>query len=96
MMIRITEAHALPEHRLHIKFSDATEGDVDLSGLAGDGVFAAWEDPFFFERVCVSPTGRSLEWNDSIDICADALYLRLTGKEIQELFPRLEREELRA
>ncbi len=95
-MIKIIEARALPEQRLYIKFSDATEGAVDLSDLAESGVFAAWNDPVVFEQVRISSTRRSLEWDDSLDICADALYLRLTGKAAHELFPRLAHEEMRA
>jgi hypothetical protein len=35
---------------------------------------------------------RSLNWFDEIDIDADSLYLRLTGKKPEELFPALKEE----
>jgi hypothetical protein len=50
-MIKIIEARVLDSYRLCVKFSDGVEGEVDLSALAGQGVFAAWSDPAFFERV---------------------------------------------
>jgi hypothetical protein len=95
-MIKIVEAHVLDSYCLHVKFSDGAEGEVDLSALAGQGVFAAWNDPAFFKRVKVSSSGRSLEWGDQIDLSADSLYLNLTGKTVQELFPKLATEGVRA
>jgi hypothetical protein len=95
-MIKIIEAHVLGSYRLYVKFSDGVEGEVDLSALAGHGVFAAWSDPAFFERVQVGSSGRSLEWSNQIDLSADSLYLNLTGKTVQELFPKLATEEVRA
>ncbi|HYG79151.1 MAG TPA: DUF2442 domain-containing protein [Pyrinomonadaceae bacterium] len=95
-MIRIVEARALGPFRLHVKFSDGAEGEVDLSALARQGVFAAWDDPAFFERVRIGSSGRSLDWGEQIDISADSLYLSLTGKTAQELFPKLAPEGVRA
>ena len=95
-MIKIIEARALDPYRLYVKFSDGVEGTVDLSTWAGKGVFAAWDDPAFFARFQINSTGRSLEWGDQIDLCADSLYLSLTGRTVQELFPKLEHEGMRA
>jgi len=45
-----------------------------FSHLAGHGVFAAFTDPAFFAKAHVGARGRSLEWPDGIDFCADALW----------------------
>lgn len=95
-MIKILEARALNPYRLYVKFSDGVEGEVNLSAWAGQGVFAAWDDPSFFEQVRITSTGRSLEWGDRIDLCADSLYMDLTGRTVQELFPKLAHEATRA
>ncbi len=95
-MIKIIEARALDPYRLYVKFSDGTEGAIDLSALAGKGVFASWDDPTFFQQVQINLTGRSLEWGNLIDLCADSLYLSLTGRDVQELFPNLAHEGMRA
>ena len=95
-MIKIVEARALDAFRLHVKFSDGAEGEVDLAALAGQGVFAAWDDPAFFGRVRIGSSGRSLDWGEQIDISADSLYLSLTGKTAQDLFPKLAAEGVRA
>jgi hypothetical protein len=67
------------------------EGCVDLSELAGQGVFKAWEDEKFFRQVHVGPA-RQIRWNDEIELCPDAIYLKLTGKTPEDLFPNLRRE----
>lgn len=42
--------------------------------IAGGGVFAALADPAVFSQVRVGERGRSLEWPDEVDLCADALW----------------------
>jgi Protein of unknown function (DUF2442) len=95
-MIKIIEARVLDFFRLYVKFSDGVEGEVDLSALAGQGVFAAWDDRAFFEQLQIGSSGRSLDWGDQIDLSADSLYLNVTGKTAQELFPKLATEGMRA
>ena len=95
-MIKIIEARVLDNYRLYLKFSDGAEGEVDLSDLAGQGVFAAWNDTRFFEQAQIGSAGRSLDWGNQIDLCADTLYMSVTRQTAQELFPKLAREEMRA
>ena len=85
-MIRPVEAAAREGCRIWLRYDDGASGDVDLSRLAGRDVFAAWSDRAFFERVHITPH-RSIAWSDEIELCADALYLRLTGKTVEELMP---------
>lgn len=63
-------------------------GEVDLSHLVGKGVFQLWTDPKAFEEVTIG-SGGEVRWSDAVDLCADALYLELTGKRADELFPNL-------
>lgn len=70
-----------------IKYSDGVGGIVDLSHLAGDGVFKAWVDRSLFENVSIT-SYQSIIWgteDDELELCADALYLQLTGKTIEEV-----------
>ena len=62
-----------------LSYDDGVSGAVDLSHLAGQGVFAAWHDRAFFEAVRLSESG-GITWGNDIDLCPDDLYLRLTGK----------------
>jgi hypothetical protein len=43
-LIRPTTVVALPGYRIYLEFADGTKGEVDLSRLAGNGVFRPWED----------------------------------------------------
>lgn len=63
-------------------------GIVDLSENVGKGVFALWLDPVFFKQIAIGSFGE-LVWSDKIDLCPDALYLKVTGKKPDDLFPAL-------
>ena len=78
-MVRALEVEARDSRRIWLRYSDGSKGEVDLSDVAGRGVFRAWDAPGVFEAVHVAPHG-AVAWNDEIELCADALYLDLTGK----------------
>ena len=94
-MFKIVEVKALHDYRLWLRYEDGVEGEVELSDLAGQGVFAAWNDRRFFEDVHIDNSG-ALAWGDQLDLCPDALYLRLTGKTPDEVFPKLKSREVHA
>ena len=79
---------ALPKYKLRVEYADGVSGEVDLSHLVGKGVFAAWNDPTAFEAVGIGDSGQ-LAWSDEIDLCSDAIYLEITGKSAEDLFPSL-------
>jgi hypothetical protein len=76
------------DFRLFVKYDDGTHGEVDLSSYVGRGVFSAWKEPGVFEKVVLTEAGHP-EWPGGLDLCPDALYLQLTGKRAEELFPAL-------
>jgi Protein of unknown function (DUF2442) len=85
---KIVEVQALENYRLRIKFTDGVVGEVDLSHLAGKGVFTPWNQYENFRNVSIV-NGRWLAWSDEIDMDADTLYLKITKKTPEELFPLL-------
>ena len=87
-MARPIAVKALPHFRIWLRYDDGTEGEIDLSDWAGRGVFQAWDDVSCFNAVRLSAHG-AIEWGSDMDICPDALYLRLTGKSPEEIFPNL-------
>ncbi len=87
-MKKIVRVRAAGDFRVELRFDDGVEGTVDLSDLAGRGVFAAWSTPGEFEKVTAG-NGDELVWSCGVDLCADALYLRATGKNPSDLFPTL-------
>jgi hypothetical protein len=86
-MVRPTSVKALPNFRIWLQYDNGVEGEVDLSDLAGRGVFAAWNDRAFFEAVRLGDHG-AIEWNQEIDICPDSMYLRITGQPVEALASR--------
>ena len=87
-MFKPVHVKPLPDYKLHLRYEDGVEGEVDLSHLAGKGVFALWNNPGAFEKVSIGPSG-AIRWNDEVDICPDALYLEITGKSPEDVFPSL-------
>ena len=69
-------------------FDDGVAGIVDLADVVGKGVFAVWRDPLVFEQVRIGSCGE-LVWGEQVDLCPDALYLKVTGKQPEDLFPTL-------
>jgi hypothetical protein len=78
----------LANYRIWLRYDDGVEGEADLSDLAGRGVFVAWSDQALFRAVHIASHG-AIEWGSGIDLCPDALYMRLTGKSAEDLFPPL-------
>lgn len=86
--MKLLEVSPRENFRLFVRYDNGEQGEVDLSGYVGRGVFKAWLVPGAFERVRLAETGFP-EWPDGIDLCPDALYLQLTGKLPEEVFPSL-------
>lgn len=94
-MHKAVDVKALSGYRIWVRFDDGVAGEVDLSHLAGRGVFSLWQDDAAFQRVHLGPSGE-IAWNDEVDLCPDSLYLKLTGKVPEEIFPNLARMEVGA
>jgi hypothetical protein len=94
-MPKISKVKVLHGYRLELAFDDGVSGTVDLADLVGKGVFAVWQDYKAFERVQLGSSGE-LVWGDQVDLCPDALYLKVTGKKPEDLFPSLRTEPTHA
>ena len=85
-MVRPTRVEPRDGYRIWLRYSDGTAGELDLSYLAGRGVFKVWNETGRFETVHIGPAG-SISWDADVELCPDALYMRLTGKSLAELAP---------
>jgi len=94
-MIRPVRVAPLTNYRIYLEFSDGTKGEVDLSDLAGRGVFQAWNDPNFFQRVHIGDH-REIKWDEEIELCPDSLYLKLSDKPVDDVFPGVGHEQSHA
>ena len=82
---RVTAVRVLKRYRLWISLADGRKGEVDLSHLAGKGVFSRWDHPGAgaFENARVDSQWGTVVWPASapgeqeLDICPDVLAERL-------------------
>lgn len=84
-MVKIKEVKPLDNFKIQINYEDGVEGIVDLSYLAGKGVFSFWNEPGNFNKVHIDKESGAVAWNKEIDICPDSLYMKLTGKKLEEI-----------
>ena len=85
-LVRPTHVEARTGYRIYLEYADGVHGEIDLSDLAGKGIFAPWLDPAVFNQVHLAPD-RTIRWTNEITLCPDALYLELTGKSLEEVYP---------
>lgn len=74
----VAEVTPLAGFRLHVRFHDGVEGDVDISALvhsAGDGVFRELADPARFAQVHVEYG--AVTWPGELDLAPDTMYTML-------------------
>ena len=94
-MHTIKRVAVLSDFCVDLTFDDGVRGIVDLSHHAGEGIFAAWNDPEVFRSARIGAFGE-LAWGEDIDLCPDALYLEVTGKHPEDVFPNLKRIDAHA
>jgi hypothetical protein len=90
-MHKIVKVTILQDYKVNLEFADGRQGVADLSHLVGKGVFALWNDYEAFRNVTIGSSGELL-WSDRVDLCPDALYLKITGQKPEDLFPNLKRK----
>ena len=84
----LLEVKAQENHQLWLRYDDGAQGAIDLSDIIGQGVFASLEEDAAFAKVHVGANGQ-IAWSPDQELCPDAMYLRLTGKSPDEVFPGL-------
>src|SRR5436309_6223176 len=88
LMANLIEVRPIRGYRLWLRYDDGAEGEIDLSDEVGIGVFSFWNDPKNFQKVSIGQGGQ-LSWSEDVDICADAMYLEITGRKPEDIFPAL-------
>ena len=64
---------------LHLIYEDGTSGDLDLSHLAGKGIFQYWNDYENFMKVYIDRDSNAIAWSEEIDICPDNAYFKINN-----------------
>lgn len=58
-----------------LTWANGARTTASFRDLVGKGVFEPLADPAFFGQARVGERGRSLEWPNEIEFCADALWI---------------------
>jgi hypothetical protein len=87
----ITHLRVLDGHRLHVRFVDGTEGEVDASELIfadSAGVFVPLRDPGLFAQAYLEHG--AVTWPGDLDLAPDAMYdeIKANGRWLIEPFKR--------
>ena len=75
MFLHVLEARYLSDHRVWLRFSDGTSGEVDLSGELDGPVFGPLRDVELFKRFTIYH--HTLAWENGADLAPEFLHQRL-------------------
>lgn len=81
MTPRITDVKYLQDYKIFIRFSDGTEGEINLkSELSGD-VFEPLKDISVFKKMSIHPELHTIVWPNGADFAPEFLYdlVRITA-----------------
>ena len=84
MDIVINKIKVIDKYKISVSFDDGTEGIVDLSHLAGKGIFRYWDEGDNFEKVFINQENNAIAWNDAIEIDTLNCYLTIRGIDFNE------------
>jgi hypothetical protein len=78
---RIAAAQVTGPLRLHLRFTDGSDGTVNLATMLRGraGVLAALQDPAFFSQVSVDAEAGTVVWPNGVDLDPDVLYEAARG-----------------
>ena len=70
--LHIEEAKYLNGHRVWVKFSDGSEGEVDLKNELDGPIFELLKDPEYFKRFTLE--GHTLTWPNGADFAPEYIH----------------------
>jgi len=77
MSPRIVEGTHIKDHILRLRFSDGTEGEVDLSGELYGEVFEPLKQVAYFKHFSIHPEFHTVTWPNGADFAPEFLYDRV-------------------
>ena len=85
MLVRIRSVYVLAGFRVHLGFTDGTEGEIDLEPYLRGPVFEPLrKDRQQFAAVRVHPRLKTIVWPNGADMDPDVLYrLALSNPEVE-------------
>ena len=76
-MIKLLEARVVTGVKVWLRFSDGTEGRIDLGAELHGPVFEPLRDPGFFAQLRVDPELDTIAWPNGADFAPEFLYERV-------------------
>jgi hypothetical protein len=77
MIPRVEEARYVRDFTIHLRFSDGTEGDLDLRDELYGEVFESLKDRALFQQFFVHPEFHTLTWPNGADFAPEFLYEKI-------------------
>ena len=77
MIPRVEKAVYIADYTIHFRFSDGTEGEIDLSDELYGEDFGPLRDLKMFRQFSVHPDFHTLTWANGTDIAPEFLYEKL-------------------
>ena len=74
MIPKVIEAQYAQEYTIYVRFSDGTEGDVDLSQELHGELFEPLKDVATFKGFTIHPEFHTLCWPNGADLAPEFLY----------------------
>ena len=88
MLKDVVEVRPLGDYRVHLRFEDGVEGDIDLGDVIEfKGIFAPLRDSEEFAKFRIHPELGTLVWPNGADLDPDVLYARISGMTIDLAAP---------
>jgi hypothetical protein len=74
MIPRVVEAAHVRDYILRIRFSDGTEGDIDLESELTGAIFEPLRDAEYFQQFSVNADVHTVTWPNGADFAPEFLY----------------------
>ena len=72
MILHVTKAEYVADHRLHLWFNDGTDAEVDLSSSLDGPIFAPLKERSYFRRFSLE--GHTVAWENGADFAPEYLH----------------------
>jgi len=73
-MLNVLEVKLRGEYRLWLRFSDGSEGEIDLREHLTGPIFQPLRDPAVFSTVQIDPEIRTIGWPNGADFAPEFLH----------------------
>ena len=73
---RLLEARHVRDFVIWMRWSDGSQGEVDLAGELHGPIFTPLKDPSYFRSFTLSPDMHTIVWPNGADLAPEFLYER--------------------